>query len=153
MSREIIVRAFNAEYGMSAAQPVQHFFKTNDDWFGLRVQFGVGPDMKFIPVSDCTLLQSTGVHDRNNKPVFEGDVVQLYFYDSFKNYTHQFEKSQCWVDGAYRDDIKQVKFVFGSFVIWSDLIRDYRNFSTLARPGERIEVIGNIYENPELISA
>lgn len=98
-----------------------------------------------------TVGQFTGMQDKNGREIYEWDAVQVYFYDSYKNYTYQFEKAQAWKDGKYHDDIKVVKFFSGSFVIWSDLIQDYRCFANLARPGECLEVIGNIHDNPELI--
>lgn len=98
-----------------------------------------------------TAGQFIGLTDKNEKDVYSGDIIQLYKYDNFKDYTFKYEKAVVWKDGAFHPDIKVVKFMYGSFVIWSDLIGDYRCFANLARPGEQFEVIGNIYQNPELI--
>lgn len=109
-------------------------------------------DGLFIPFSDgLILMQFTGIKDKNGMEIYEGDIVQLYRHDDYKNYTYKHEKAEVWVDGKYQPDIKEVKFMYGSFVIWSDLIRDYRCFANLARPGESLEVIGNKFENPELL--
>lgn len=99
----------------------------------------------------CFVMQYTGLKDKNGKEIYEGDIVQLYRHDDYKNYTYKHEKAEVWADGKYHPDIKEVKFMYGSFVIWSDLIKDYRCFANLARPGESLEIIGNIFENPELL--
>lgn len=100
----------------------------------------------------CHIMQYTGLKDKNGKEIYEGDIVQLYRHDDYKKYTYKHEKAEVWADGKYQPDIKEVKFMYGSFVIWSDLIRDYRCFANLARPGESLEVIGNRFEHPELLS-
>lgn len=79
-----------------------------------------------------TLMQSTGRYDINGREIYEGDIVTFtYTYNDFK-YTA----------------IGAIEYENGSFVInWktggaylSDII-----------PINRIKIIGNIYENPELI--
>lgn len=69
-------------------------------------------------------LQYTGVNDKNGKEIYEGDIV---------NY--------------FRDGLATVKFQSGCFIIDGKSDRD--TFFDLA--GE-IEVVGNIYENPELLN-
>jgi uncharacterized phage protein (TIGR01671 family) len=78
---------------------------------------------------DVILMQSTGLFDKNNKEIFEGDIVlvlgSLYtvFYDIEK--------------GSYRLKPHDDRWVV-----------DYMsNFSH----GGNFEVVGNIYENKELL--
>jgi len=73
-------------------------------------------------------LQSTGLHDKNGKEIFEGDVVRTEFGD-FEVYWRQ----ECC--GWYiRKPDGHIEFL----ATWLG------NVHTL-------EVIGNIYENPELL--
>lgn len=76
----------------------------------------------------CEWLQFTGLHDKQGKEVYEGDVVQRYGEGRYKVYWHEFTASWC-MDG--HTDITKGDLAFACEVIG--------------------EVIGNIYENPELL--
>ena len=73
------------------------------------------------------VMQFTGLHDKNGKPIFEGDIVRINWLD--RRYENVID-TVIWCD-------KNACFEFGagakSEVSWSH------------------EVIGNIYENPELL--
>lgn len=75
------------------------------------------------------LMQYTGLKDKNDVEIYEEDNVRYPHIQSFK-------------------DVWQVKFHNGSFVIKQGniliCIRDLAYKS-------KLEVIGNIYENPELL--
>lgn len=77
------------------------------------------------------LMQSTGLLDKNNKEIFEGDIVLVL--DSLYTVFYDIEK------GSYRlkphDERWNVDYM--------------SNFSH----GGNFEVVGNIYENKELIDA
>lgn len=78
---------------------------------------------------EVILMQSTGLFDKNNKEIFEGDIVLVL--DS--PYTVFYDNER----GSYRlkphDDRWNVDYM--------------SNFSH----GGNFEVVGNIYENPELL--
>lgn len=86
------------------------------------------------------LMQYTGLHDKNGKEIYEGDIVLLdcYYYE------------EPAFDGEFKviyDDINGMWFLV-------DLENKDRGFAF----GEirsyykaEIEVIGNIYDNPELL--
>ncbi|HEW4705363.1 TPA: hypothetical protein V0G91_001059 [Streptococcus pneumoniae] len=80
-------------------------------------------------IDDEYLMQSTGLFDKNNKEIFEGDIVLVL--DSLYTVFYDNEK------GSYRlkphDDRWNVDYM--------------SNFSH----GGNFEIIGNIYENPELL--
>ena len=88
-------------------------------------------NLKGWSIDDEYLMQSTGLVDKNNKEIFEGDIVQ--FFDSL--YTVFYDISE----GSYRLKPHDDRWVV-----------DYMcNFSS----EESFEVVGNIYENKELLDA
>lgn len=91
-------------------------------------------------IIDYTLMQSTGLFDKNGVEIFEGDVV----------------KSCVLINGHIYEYVGQVKFVAFSWVV-SDKAGIYDPFYNYedSCPDEiwEIEVIGNIYQNPELLES
>lgn len=81
-------------------------------------------------------LQFTGLKDKNGKEIYEGDIISFYYDDFEKRYTGQ------------------VKFINGGFNYYdNDEGRDPSEYDndTLQGVEQNGEVIGNIYENPELL--
>ncbi len=82
----------------------------------------------FIP------LQFTGLKDKNSKEIYEGDIVKLYIYGSERIAEIWFDEGSFWV-GNGKDKVGNT--VGFNFLISSQIAN--------------IEIIGNIYENSELI--
>lgn len=79
------------------------------------------------------LMQFTGLHDKNGKEIYEGDVITCYaiqreIHDVIEHGTKVVVKYQ---DGYF--------YPFGYNAGWRSEVAD-------------MEVLGNIYENPELIN-
>nr|DAV28706.1 MAG TPA: YopX protein [Caudoviricetes sp.] len=76
------------------------------------------------------LMQSTGLKDKNGVEIFEGDIVKI-------------------IGDVLGDDMSVIRFTEGGFYL------DYKNLDTefelLYSIDLPIEIIGNIYENPELL--
>lgn len=89
----------------------------------------------FYPYYEFELMQSTGVFDKNGNEIFEGDVVK---YEVGRNtYTEEVAYDKNFAGFGVKDAKANVIFTFGEL---SEAIK----FNSL-------EVIGNIYENPELL--
>ena len=83
---------------------------------------------KWENIEDFEVIQYTGLKDRKGKDIFEGDIVA----EGTINYVVAFYA------GAWR-----LKQNIDGDTWWKSLYRYVANF--------RVEVIGNIYENPEFL--
>lgn len=87
------------------------------------------------PIEEFVLMQYTGLKDKNSKDVYEGDIVKD-FYGKILRID--------WAD-------KWARYMLSYDGQWCQYyLEDYHNNKTdyLA---QSMEVIGNIYENPELL--
>lgn len=82
----------------------------------------------YFDTEDMILMQFTGLHDKNGKEIYEGDIV----------------KYMAIADGEQTD---KVIFDRGTFVV--DYSEDYKQ--PINEINHCAEVIGNLYENPELL--
>lgn len=88
-----------------------------------------------VPFDDVELMQSTGLFDKNGKEIFEGDIVKVTDGDERTDFSDGGIGTICGLDELYMWYIDgQVQN--GLF----DINQEYY-----------IEVIGNIYQNPELL--
>lgn len=109
-----------------------------------------------VLAEDLVLMQSTGLKDKNGKEIFEGDILK--FNDEWNEYCHE-----GYVDGSvegvnYVEVVKgEACFEFGKtrypesslFIYMED---EHLSFAELVKDKDfGFEIIGNIYENPELL--
>lgn len=76
-----------------------------------------------VPVISSTIGQYTGLVDQNGKTIFEGDIVRHGGKNFIVKWINQYARFAGWEEGA----------IFCSFLL------------------DKSVVIGNIYENPELL--
>ena len=81
-----------------------------------------------IEFDEITLMQSTGLFDRNGKEIFEGDILGTK--DGLLNGVIE-----------YRSDLG----------MWTNSLIRYNNFERLCNVANSKEIIGNIYENREFL--
>lgn len=113
-------------------------------------------DGEWLVNNDIDLMQSTGLKDKNGKEIFEGDILK--FNDEWSDYCYE-----GYVDGSIgginyvevRTDT--TSFVFGKTEIPESsllcLVNDeHLSFKELIESEDfEFEIIGNIFENGELI--
>ena len=99
-------------------------------FYGGRI--AIRPDQynDYFDTEDMILMQYTGLHDKNGKEIYEGDIVKV----TYKNETEIFEVRYDEENTCFRMYYKDLKFL--DFAI---------------EEVDLYEVIGNIYDNPELL--
>ena len=101
-------------------------------------------ELKHEVVDTETVGQFTGLTDKNGAKIFEGDVVRMhYFFENFDTVTFGVFEDETEI--VCKLSITPLGVVFESANM-SGYLRDY-----LEEPEEELEVVGNIYDNPELL--
>lgn len=92
-------------------------------------------NLKGWSIDDKYLMQSTGLRDKNGKEIFEGDIVQ--FEDCYTETDFLYVNTGIveWSQGSFtitnRDSVEMGDLLDGEFL--------------------DVTIIGNVYENPELL--
>ena len=73
-----------------------------------------------------TIGQYTGLKDKNGKKIYEGDIVKAFYFET--------------------EVTGKIEFIYGTFALTNSEISDNQLFIF-----EKLEVIGNVWDNPELI--
>ena len=97
-----------------------------------------GVDMEINPE---TLGQYTGIKDKNGTKIFEGDILCMTFKDE-------------WANNEERKVYYFIKFNDGMFATFYydflDEVEEDRLCEALIEV-DKLEVVGNIYDNPQLL--
>lgn len=84
-------------------------------------------DLDYYDFDDIVLMQSTGMRDKNDREIFEGDII---------------DSTDGFLTGV-------IEFRVGLGMFISDLL-EYNNFERLCNVASSRKIIGNIWEHPEL---
>ena len=137
MNREIKFRIWDVENKEMLKVQELDFEPT---FYGGRI--AIRPDQynDYFDTEDMILMQYTGLHDKNEKEIYEGDIVLLDCYN--------------YEEPAFDGEFKVIYDDINGMWLLIDLENKDRDFTF----GEirsyykaEIEVIGNIYDNPELL--
>ena len=129
--------------------PPQCFEKTLEDKYWI-----VYPNPRFMPdwnlpfdmvrtdVDKNTIGQYTGLHDKNGKEIYEGDIIE-FSYDMFV--------------GNFDTFVAKGKIVFEEGAFYVEVFENERTtedeaYLLYSINLDTIEVIGNIYEDKELLN-
>lgn len=122
--REIKFRAWDKEN--KAFMPSEGYAICDGDVMGLRY----GNEMEDVLTDQIELMQYTGLKDNNGREVYEGDVLDI---------------------GLQNQDGKPVVAPVSYEKYIAGYVLDNGGNGIWQRLDEDCEVIGNIYENPELL--
>ena len=136
--REIRFKAYHSEYGVGSVISMSFHEKTieiNDDT-ECYAYYPKMNDSLLTSYNDVELMQYTGLKDKNGVEIYEGDILSTdldrpYLIVEFRNGAFMF---QCHDNGKDYYD----------FMATTDENSNFTNYH---------EVIGNVYENPELLGS
>lgn len=97
-----------------------------------------------LDVSECVLMQSTGLKDKNGVEIFEGDILKII--EVTNEGISEYITDVIWEDCSFvfkSDGVDYYDSFLGSFS--GDPNKTYPLFELL--------VIGNVWDNPELLES
>ena len=109
------------------------------EWYGTPWNFLSGAIQK-LSEDGWNLMQYTGLEDKNRQEIYEGDILCGHLYGEDKTEVVE------W-DASYEGD----SHPYSGFLVMLDSLFDDDLSNPDPRPIIDGEVIGNIYENPDLI--
>jgi uncharacterized phage protein (TIGR01671 family) len=100
-----------------------------------------------LPITESIpVMQYTGEKDKNDKEVFEGDIIRIYEY-----YCEEEPELNEWKDRVVEwDECGQylsIEWNYGDY----DIASVGWAFEHFDNSNNEVEIIGNIYENPHLL--
>lgn len=108
-------------------QKIYTFEESKDGYFNVKVDKGW---LSFVKEEDLKIMQCTGLKDKNGKLIYEKDIIKC-------SYCNEAAIGVVEWDSESMQFVLKVKEDFYSFIPKTIL--------------DKIEILGSIYENPELL--
>lgn len=140
-------------------------FDFNENFIRATPDFVV-PSIRTLKTRDCVLLQCTGLKDKHGKLIYEGDIVKDLTYSGNVKYVCAFVPIFGGLGLISGQDLKDYNFCKENWKSYTTntKVRNLDNRFKLANQGNKLycfsmvelritnfEILGNIYENPELL--
>jgi len=115
-------------------------------WSGHWVYFNRDGTMEGIQ-DTITLMQFTGLQDKNGKEIYESDLVRSIHFEDAEGKTHYLIHKIVWSDiysgwiAVSQGDKEMPPFIKAGTI----------QLFTYMKFAQGVEIIGNIHENPELL--
>ena len=132
MSREIKFRAWDK--ANKEMQPVEAIY------FNQKSSKNIIIDDEWFSFGEVILMQYTGLKDKNGKEIYEGDIVLVATY----SYEEPLLDTTCTIE-------YNPHYLIYEFVEIEETGERYSMLDIRDNFKSELEVIGNIYENPELL--
>lgn len=148
MDREIGFRVWTKELGMrypdgNAAQNSEGIkLRIVFDESGIAILIGRPGAEKWESPKDFELMEYTGLHDKNGRKIYEGDIVEWYFCAVPADRT----KKLAVVLNHSFDNIAY------EYKLYSEPYPDLTKSFPILSGGDKFEVVGNLYDNPGLLA-
>lgn len=122
-------RAWHKELGRMMLIEIMYFFFFDNELEELELNDPVMNDHISVYPDEIVLMQSTGLKDKNGKEIFEGDILK----------SNKYITSVFYERGAYCVKFSRTP----NTTVTMNVISFIEKYKT--------KIIGNIYENPELL--
>ncbi len=129
----------NAFFKSDTGEPVHYILDTNTIEYDCFED--IGEQLDEHEVVFASVGQYTGLKDKNGKEIYEGDVVNYRTFSSNENYVITIKPT-----GLQMINTSKYK---PSFMY--SLESFFEDYDGGMKSNNNVEVIGNIYENPELL--
>lgn len=119
-------------------------------WEKRYILWGMTNDIpNMVEVDPSTICQCTGLRDKNGKLIWENDILNGFTYPYMSDGMHNYYAEVCWCTnvpgfGIYTQKCPKSK-VSGISAGMTELMEDWNP--------DDWEVIGNIFDNPELVES